>query len=101
MVLMLQEPSFMAAGDTGQRQTHPRTPSYCPGGQGPADGIRPVPSSQGKGSARGLGASWDTQHGGILQPHSFTAWGNLPKGLFSLPQSEARGQSQLAAISSG
>lgn len=31
VVLTLPEPSFTAAGDTGQRHTHPCTPSYCLG----------------------------------------------------------------------
>lgn len=101
MVLTLQEPSFTAAGDGGQRQTHPHAPSYCLGTGTCRGRSASPPSSRGRGTTQGLGASWDTQRGGILQPCSFTACENLPKGLCPLPQSDVRQPSQLAAICSG
>lgn len=62
MVLTLQEPSFMAAGDMGQRKTHPHTPSYCLGtGMTRAYGQSPAP---------------DRDHMGSWQLLGHTAWRN-------------------------
>lgn len=55
MVLTLQEASFVAAGDVGQRQTHPRASPYCPGtGTTRAYSQCPAPEGQGPHGVWGL-----------------------------------------------